>query len=364
MRKYRIDSYFDYLLGNPYKFHTEPGEKYSGCLVMGNYQKRKANYTETDIRSADEEAAISAGHTSNPSLSSKRRRRDYDLSHDDEDDGREEDSDHTEDDHGDTVTTHRTPIVHAGSRKRRSHMPAMTIPHKEEDNEDPDVYNPSTSPELQEEDASMYLREYLREDEEDELASTSSSISLVSYTSGTTATNAQPEHQQQNHEQNSSTGHAINPSSPNLIESADLPPSSHDDPFSNTHTSAEITAGPSSDTPHSPSTPCRPPPVRLLSPPLASPQRHSSSTLALSSTSSPTCHNCLRLQDTVSALYKDIVQLKEQFLTIEERLRQETESKAKLAMRIENLCNHYEKWRTVLAEQLLENPFSDDQDNP
>ncbi|ORX57628.1 hypothetical protein DM01DRAFT_303564 [Hesseltinella vesiculosa] len=39
MHKYKIDYYFDYLMGIPFDFHSDD-EKYSGCLMMGNYQKR------------------------------------------------------------------------------------------------------------------------------------------------------------------------------------------------------------------------------------------------------------------------------------------------------------------------------------
>ncbi|KAL0089192.1 ARS binding protein 2-domain-containing protein [Phycomyces blakesleeanus] len=40
MHKYKIDCYFDYLLGNPFDFDAVH-EQYSGCLMLGNYQKRK-----------------------------------------------------------------------------------------------------------------------------------------------------------------------------------------------------------------------------------------------------------------------------------------------------------------------------------
>ncbi|KAI8061580.1 ARS binding protein 2-domain-containing protein [Gongronella butleri] len=43
MHKYKIDYYFDYLMGIPYDFHSDD-EKYTGCLLMGNYQKRPTDY--------------------------------------------------------------------------------------------------------------------------------------------------------------------------------------------------------------------------------------------------------------------------------------------------------------------------------
>ncbi|KAI9349953.1 ARS binding protein 2-domain-containing protein [Pilaira anomala] len=53
MHRYKIDCYFDYLLGNKYYFNA-PNEKYSGCLMMGNYKKRRPNI-EPESQSEEEE---------------------------------------------------------------------------------------------------------------------------------------------------------------------------------------------------------------------------------------------------------------------------------------------------------------------
>ncbi|KAI8094146.1 ARS binding protein 2-domain-containing protein [Thamnidium elegans] len=59
MHRYKIDCYFDYLLGNKYYFNA-PNEKYSGCLMMGNYKKRRPNI-EPESQS-EEEGFVSDEH--------------------------------------------------------------------------------------------------------------------------------------------------------------------------------------------------------------------------------------------------------------------------------------------------------------
>ncbi|KAI8879817.1 hypothetical protein K501DRAFT_335815 [Backusella circina FSU 941] len=100
MHKYKIDCYFDYLLGNEYNFNS-PDEKYSGCLMMGNYQKRKSENgkrtDETDsVRSSEDE------HRRGPN---RKRFSDDDMENEDAEDS-------------DDVNTGRIPILLAGSRKR------------------------------------------------------------------------------------------------------------------------------------------------------------------------------------------------------------------------------------------------------
>ncbi|KAI8081948.1 ARS binding protein 2-domain-containing protein [Gilbertella persicaria] len=53
MHRYKIDCYFDYLLGNKYDFHS-PNGKYSGCLTMGNY-KKKDTVVNSNTKSDEEE---------------------------------------------------------------------------------------------------------------------------------------------------------------------------------------------------------------------------------------------------------------------------------------------------------------------
>ncbi|KAI8147156.1 hypothetical protein BJV82DRAFT_378537 [Fennellomyces sp. T-0311] len=167
MRKYRIDCYFDYLLGNPYSFHS-PDEKYSGCLMMGNYQKRKSGKAQA-VATDETDSVKSSG-----SGSRTRKRSRYYMLTDEEDD--EEDDDH----HGSSDDEHRTPIVLAGSRKRSRISPhqhvstesmrlskALQESHRSSEENDDDDDDNNNNDNNEEEG-----------DEEDELASTSSSSTV------------------------------------------------------------------------------------------------------------------------------------------------------------------------------------------
>ncbi|KAI9262980.1 ARS binding protein 2-domain-containing protein [Helicostylum pulchrum] len=152
MHRYKIDCYFDYLLGNKYYFNA-PNEKYSGCLMMGNYKKRRPNI-EPESQSEEEEEFVS--------------------------------------------DEHRLPILLAGSRKRMRDHSQNSLQLYEtkprEDSTDPeDLFeNPvdygeeeeEEEEELQESDIELNMQNHHQEDddhdddeeeEEDELASTSSS---------------------------------------------------------------------------------------------------------------------------------------------------------------------------------------------
>ncbi|KAI7873516.1 ARS binding protein 2-domain-containing protein [Mucor mucedo] len=61
MHRYKIDSYFDFLLGNKYYFNA-PSEKYSSCLMMGNYKKRRPNVEPNIESQSDEEDFVSDEH--------------------------------------------------------------------------------------------------------------------------------------------------------------------------------------------------------------------------------------------------------------------------------------------------------------
>ncbi|KAK4517912.1 uncharacterized protein ATC70_001261 [Mucor velutinosus] len=51
MNRYKIDCYFDYLLGNEYQFDAPEG-KYSTCLMIGNYKKRKSDNSSNHVNAA------------------------------------------------------------------------------------------------------------------------------------------------------------------------------------------------------------------------------------------------------------------------------------------------------------------------
>jgi hypothetical protein len=99
MHKYKIDCYFDYLLGNDYNFNS-PDEKYSGCLMMGNYQKRKSE----NGKRTDETDSVKSSEDEHRRPPNRKRFSD--------DDAENEDADDSDDNTG------RIPILLAGSRKR------------------------------------------------------------------------------------------------------------------------------------------------------------------------------------------------------------------------------------------------------
>lgn len=77
MHRYKIDCYFDYLLGNKYYFNA-PSEKYSSCLMMGNYKKRRLN-VEPNIESQSDEEEFASDEHRIPILlaGSRKRMRDH-----------------------------------------------------------------------------------------------------------------------------------------------------------------------------------------------------------------------------------------------------------------------------------------------
>ncbi|KAI9469023.1 MAG: ARS binding protein 2-domain-containing protein [Benjaminiella poitrasii] len=92
MHKYKIDYYFDYLLGNDYLVDSLDN-KYSHCLLIGNYKKRKLNATSP-----------SPSTTTHHNGSSSR----FEGQTDEEDD----------EETGEEDQEYRMPILLAGSRKR------------------------------------------------------------------------------------------------------------------------------------------------------------------------------------------------------------------------------------------------------
>ncbi|KAF1797946.1 hypothetical protein FB192DRAFT_1166064 [Mucor lusitanicus] len=55
MNRYKIDCYFDYLLGNEYQFDAPEG-KYSTCLMIGNYKKRKPDNHSTNVNAVADDS--------------------------------------------------------------------------------------------------------------------------------------------------------------------------------------------------------------------------------------------------------------------------------------------------------------------
>ncbi|ORY91124.1 ARS binding protein 2-domain-containing protein [Syncephalastrum racemosum] len=308
MHKYKIDCFFDYLLGNPYNFHSSE-EKYSGCLSMGNYQKRKGppvtRTDETDsMRSSDDmgsgSGGISAGgagvgggsataayakvHRGAKYVSHVRKR--AELSNDEDEELDENEM--QQEDSGDEKR--RTPIVLAGSRKR---LKGAQIPHAAE------VSRLSSPQRTDDEMQETLLKkttdgEASPEDEEDELASTSSSApSPVLAVRSSSHLHTHPAHHA--YPVNASMQHAASPHGPAY-------------------------------------------------------------------TGDNTCAGCTALQSTVESLTSSLDQLREHISSLERRLELEMQAREEEATknwsRVDTLCTEYDRWRKKLAGDLLSNPFA------
>ncbi|KAI8367373.1 ARS binding protein 2-domain-containing protein [Choanephora cucurbitarum] len=168
MHRYKIDCYFDYLLGNDYEFHS-PSGKYSGCLTMGNYKKRDNPHPDQTTKSDEEdveETNIDQQRIPILLAGSRKRMRDYSQNsiqmienaqkylrlHQSESDHDEEDEDMS------IMNTHDQDVV-IDQQKLNSFGKTSTEHNSEDDKE------------MEEEE------EGFGEEEEDELASSSSSPS-------------------------------------------------------------------------------------------------------------------------------------------------------------------------------------------
>ncbi|KAI9484852.1 ARS binding protein 2-domain-containing protein [Zychaea mexicana] len=392
MRKYRIDCYFDYLLGNPYNFYATD-DKSSGCLTMGNYQKRKAGSSKTSLAATSAAAATvtddtdsvkssGSGNIGGTSSGRTRKRSRYYLLTDEDDEDEEDDNNGTSDD--EERQRRSTPIVLAGSRKRSRMSPHQHVStesmrlskalqennHRlsepdDDDHDDSHHHNYSRDADAdgdrtltddddvnddmqdggddgEDRDNNSYHDdnehnhinydanddEMDEGDEEDELASTSSS-STVSQSATTRGVNQRP----------NNDPIATTTTTTNTI------------PFLNntSRTTTTTTAGPisssSSSVPEHPST--------IPSPSALTTQQQQQQ--------QQPCSDCSQMQGTVHSLRNDVSELKTQVASLQARLDEELQSKqtmAKQISRFESMCVHYDNWRTKLAVHLLQNPFN------
>lgn len=83
MQKYKIDRYFDYLLGNPYSYDA-PSSKFSGCLTMGTNHRRKlatkSDADEGDLLTPDGEVDVLASPNKRRKLQDRHEKHEYDES--------------------------------------------------------------------------------------------------------------------------------------------------------------------------------------------------------------------------------------------------------------------------------------------
>jgi hypothetical protein len=317
MHRYKIDCYFDYLLGNPFQFN-DPADKYSTCLLMGNYKKRKTGGI-----------ASSATVATNNKLESQ-----SDL-----DDEINEDGDNE----------HRIPILLAGSRKRlrdnsqnslqiienarqfaRAHQ---TESESEEEESESDLKQSNVQSE-EEEDMIEEQEEEEEEEEEqeefadeiDELASTSSSPSSPARI---TIPSPKP---------------IAHRSPPQISKPASFKPSPT---IANTPPSAiQINKATHSPTIHKPvpspivttipTAKSTPPPSLLSSlPPLLS------------------CSNCSQNETKVNNMEKEILRLKQHITQLETQAEKQNAQVKKLL----RLRDRTERWRKQIISDLARGPL-------
>lgn len=81
MSKYKIDRYFDYLLGNSYTYDG-PSSKFSGCLTMGTNHRRKAvsksDADDVDLSTADGDGDSTSSPNKRRKLTDRHEKHEYD----------------------------------------------------------------------------------------------------------------------------------------------------------------------------------------------------------------------------------------------------------------------------------------------
>ncbi|KAI8373224.1 uncharacterized protein BYT42DRAFT_62717 [Radiomyces spectabilis] len=365
MHKYKIDCYFDYLLGNEFNFHSAD-EKYTGCLMMGNYQKRRLDRS----RAADEAESVhppedSETHNKRRRVVDRRRRRSLSTEEvqsivDDEDDNT----------FSDTATSrthefekHRGPIVFAGSRKRLREVDPSNlrfmdnvrrVQHSAKDesehpmdddmeesdavansDEEQQMEAESTSGSVQLANSPSASPGENQDDEEDELAS--SSVGSPDGSIMSDFHSAEDELNLDNPvetEDDSSIEHPPLHSETTAVDSSFAQPSL----FHNQTSTNEAAAGPS------------------VSEPSFSLDLDSSSESKDSTTLCANCHQ-------VPMMKKEIQQLKDHIALLEKKLQEqqkaastkETDLSQQLQERNE-MCEKYERWRKDMAKLFLQEP--------
>lgn len=306
MHKYKIDCYFDYLLGNPYDFHA-PDEKYSGCLMMGNYQKRKVK-DDDSVRSAEE---------------SRKRKRTATVNNNDEDaDGEGSDSDEDK-------RKRRAPVLLAGSRKRAkgSILHFDSNQHTEEEEEDAanvnnvsedgdDDHDHQQRRQQQEE----YEEEYDEDEDEQQRQRTVERAQKVpSARSKKMRSMIADENDDDNEEDELASSSSSGAPSPILSTR----------PIDSSNTATTI--------------------------PAAATQPYATSTSGI-------CGNCTQLKEIITSMQREMRELQDKVNALEVRLKEDSSSKEQESeqhqriSRLEAIFEHYEKSRSVLADLFAQKP--------
>lgn len=138
MQKYKIDRYFDYLLGNQYSYDA-PSSKFSGCLAMGTNHRRKAasksDADEVDLLTPDGDADSTSSPKKRRKLKERHEKHEYDEADipavDEGEDATGEESSIKIGGSSDVEEDDGRVVVVAGSRKRaRGALPTNLISNR------------------------------------------------------------------------------------------------------------------------------------------------------------------------------------------------------------------------------------------
>ncbi|CAO3587072.1 unnamed protein product [Absidia cylindrospora] len=401
MHKYKIDYYFDYLMGTPFDFFSED-EKYSGCLLMGNYQKRK-ELGDWSMGSGDDSQPL-------PTPSKRRRRKIVASSSSSLADQAVGDGGDGQSPGGAGGDPSQRPILMAGSRKRMrgdtqqsslllvdkqrpedtddgeddddddddmhdldddNHMDhddgSGTDDHEDDDNDNNSGLTPSNQGQQQPTARKGNLEKEIDEDEEDELASTSStSGSPVLLPASPLLPPADPlSTSPSEHDKtipSNTTTNALSPSSfsfqgqtPVVAETTAGPSFSDSSPSFHLFDPIPRVAATTNTTNAAPSSSSSP----------SSPPIPATSVLPSAATMDPSCTSCEQLTSTVTALETKVSMLTQHMDTFISKWKPMMESRCKsLQQQVDTLTDENEKmhsqwtlWRKNMVKGLLEDPF-------
>ncbi|KAI7870638.1 hypothetical protein BDF14DRAFT_1499806 [Spinellus fusiger] len=346
MHKYKIDCYFDYLLGNPYDFHAS-SERYSSCLMLGNYQKRRVESMDTVHDSehvSDEEVVLGDRDSCDSHFVPKRRRLEE------------------EDKYG-LLTDEEESSFHISAKK-------TSLPFDESESES--------------DEEMLKCRESLRDPEDsqwsDEEDIVNSDRDTVQHYKTLYSTHTK---QQEHHDSDKVLGDIREEDKKQgddeededeedekdeLISSSSSSPSPH--LFYYLPSYASSTAGPSAHT----SPPLFPPPPTSTST-TTSPLPTTTSPLPITTTTNTTststsCRPCESVTTKVIVMQDTISELKQHIVSLEAKMDQQAQANEvkwqkmiQLVRDREKRCERYERWRKRLVRDLLREPSEQSKPN-
>lgn len=320
MHRYKIDCYFDYLLGNEYDFHAS-NENYSGCLMMGNHKKKKLDNSEAENGGVNNASANGAGTGS-------------------------------EDDHHE-VAENKIPILLAGSRKRMRDHSQNSQQLIENARQFLRQQNEVSSSEEEEEEEVRVKKEVMEssdsddDDDDDEIVpNVNGVLHKPNYDIDEDMENVQSEEEEEeleDDEEDELASTSSSPGSPAAINSspklvATIP----------IKTSPKI----STPAPHP-----LPPPATVNA------TTSTTQTTPTLSNGTPSCTTCSSHENTLSEMKKEISRLNAYIKILEATVDQQTSMTSQMN-KLLRLRDRTERWRKQLIEDLARGPpqLSDEDD--